>query len=101
MSSMVEAIEQAIKVEDAKPRKKRSPTQKAENERRKFCNVTRKMLDQVTSKNRMLDGLISQERERQILTGVKGQSDFNKHRQVLETLKMALLGAKVAFNCGD
>jgi len=98
---MMDALEQAIKVEDKNPHKKKSPTEKADSERRKFCNAARKMLDQVSNKNRMLDSLMSQEQERQILTGVKGHSDFNKHRQVLETLRLAILETKVAFNCGD
>ncbi len=101
MSSMMDVLEQAVQAEEKKPRKKKSPTEKADAERRRFCNAARKMLDQVSQKGRMLDGLISQERERQILTGVKGQSDFNKHRQVLSVLNDAILQVSAAFNCGD
>lgn len=98
---MMDALEQAIKVEEQKPRVKKSPAEKADAERSRFCDAARKMLDQVEKKNKMLDSLLSQENERQILTGVKGQSDFSGHRQVLETLRLTLLKTKQSFNCGD
>ena len=97
----MDALEKAIKVEEKKPRSKKSPMEKADIERRKFCDITRKMLDSVAKKNRMIDNLISQEKERQILTGVAGLSDYAKHRDVLEKLRLSILQTKSAFNCGD
>jgi hypothetical protein len=94
---MMDTLEKAIKIE--KPKK--SPTEKAELQRRKFCDVTRKMLEEVNNKNRMIDNLVSQEQERQILTGVAGLSDYAKHRDVLEKLRLSILQTKSAFNCGD
>lgn len=94
--SMVEALEKAVKIK-VKP----SPGEKAERERRNFCNAARKMLDQVSEKNTMLDNLLAREQERAILTGVKGQADFTAHRNALETLRLTLLEVKKAFNCGD
>lgn len=101
MSSMVQALEQAIKVEESKPRKRKTAAEKADVERRRFCNIARKMLEQVNKKNQRIDSLLSNQQEAQILTGVKSSSDFAKHKQVLETLRLILLETKVAFNCGD
>jgi hypothetical protein len=94
--SMVEAIEKAVTIKH-----KPTPSEKAERERRRFCSAARKMLDQISTKNSMLDALIAREQERAILTGVSGMSDFSKHRNVLETLRLAVLETKRAFNCGD
>ena len=93
-SNIVEALEQAITVKENKPKQRKTPAEQAEAQRSRFCKATRRMLDQVNKQNQQFDRLLS-------FAGVSGQSEFGKHRQVLENLKSALLQTKDAFNCGD
>jgi hypothetical protein len=102
MSEIVDAMAQSIKLDESKPKRKHQTAQeKAEKERKRFCDVTRNMLEQLTRKTTMLDSLSANEKERQILTGIASRTDFSKHKTSLENLKSSILAVKVMFNCGD
>lgn len=97
MSSMLNELGKALEVQEKAPvikRRKRTPAEKLEAEKKSFCNAARRILVQVDKKKKAFELLF-------VNPAYTNTTAVQNHMMVLEKLRVATEQAKDAFECGD